>query len=121
MSGYFKKSAALTALFLLLIGPVVAYKRDITTWNTTRCGVSKAKSVTFHFIEKGKLTQYLQRFCYELHCNTQEYGECACDTKLHDVEICMYDACFSATDYHSKFTPHSSRLLLVLRDYKCYY
>lgn len=45
MSALFRKFAALVALLFILINPVAAYKRDITTWNTTKCGVSEAWSV----------------------------------------------------------------------------
>ncbi|KAL2289818.1 hypothetical protein FJTKL_01129 [Diaporthe vaccinii] len=78
MSGLFRKFAAFTALFLLLVDPVVSYKRDVTTWNTTTCGLS----------------------CYELFCNSTEHGECACDTHRHDLETCMFNACLHATDYY---------------------
>ncbi|KAH8768241.1 hypothetical protein F5883DRAFT_554237 [Diaporthe sp. PMI_573] len=78
MSAFPKRFAALAALFLFLIHPVISYKRDITTWTTSICGT----------------------FCYESICNSTEHGECACDTHLHDLEICMFDECLVATEYH---------------------
>lgn len=54
MSRFFGKFAAFTALLLVLfIDPVVSYKRDITTWSTASCGVSKAESVPFYLIKGG--------------------------------------------------------------------
>ena len=47
MSRSFRRFAALSALFFFLIQPVVSYKRDITAWTTTECGVSDVASITF--------------------------------------------------------------------------
>lgn len=46
MSAIFARFAALAALLLLLVNPVVSYQRDVTTWNTTECGVSTDEPVT---------------------------------------------------------------------------
>lgn len=112
MSAFFNKSAVLAALFLFLIHPVISYKRDITTWTITKCGVSPAGLISVH--RRIDVDTGPQTFCYESICNSTEHGECACDAHLHDLEICMFDECLVATDYHNKFTPdllESSALL----------
>lgn len=105
--------AALAALLLFITRPVSSYERDINTWTTTECGVSPA---FFTFFHRGHCTDTeIQTFCYESICNSTEYGECACDTHTHDLEVCMLDECPLATNYHSKFKPYSLGYLDISR------